>query len=141
MVQEVAAPQKRRLNPHGRVVRRARIFARLREGWAYASIAAEEALTARRVRQIVSEALQMRIADPASDHALSQLERPLTKNRARGQRKPLKRLDSDKENKANPKAFCGKPRSARARKRQNPVLFDWRRRRGAFARSPADIVR
>ncbi len=105
MVQETAPAPKRRVNAHGRVLRRARIFARIREGWSYAAIAGEEALTPRRVRQTVSEALQKRIVDPASDHAPLQLERPITKNRARGQRKPLKRLDSDKEIQENPKAF------------------------------------
>ncbi len=79
MVQERARLEKRRVNAHGRVVRRARIFARLREGWSYAAIAGEERLTPRRVRRNVSEALQKRVVDPASDHALSQLERPLTK--------------------------------------------------------------
>ncbi len=83
-----------------------RIFAPIREGWSYAAIADEERLTPRRVCQIVSEeALQKRIVEPPSDHALMRLQRPITKCRARGQRKSLKRLDSDKENKANPKAF------------------------------------
>jgi hypothetical protein len=105
MVQETAPASKRRVNGHGRVVRRARIFARMREGRSYAAIAGEDALTPRRVRQIVSEALQRRIVDSASDHALLQLERPVTKSHARGQRKPSKRRDSEKEKKANAKVF------------------------------------
>src|SRR5271165_814379 len=166
MVQETVPAAKRRLNAHGRTLRRARIFTRLREGLPYAAIAGEEGLTPRRVRQIVSEALQKRGIDPASDHALMQLERPLTKSRARGQRKPLKRLDSDKENKANPKAFLwqtafwprtqapksGSVRVARAEKRicaRSPQAFDVdkllnrprRRRRREAPPNPLDLVR
>jgi hypothetical protein len=56
-------------------VRRERIFARLRGGWAYDEIAREERVTPRRVRQIVSEALQRRQVDDGSDHAMLQLAR------------------------------------------------------------------
>jgi DNA-directed RNA polymerase sigma subunit (sigma70/sigma32) len=48
---------KRRLNGLDRVLRRARIFSRLREGWAYDEIARLEQLTTERIRQIVREAL------------------------------------------------------------------------------------
>ncbi len=53
-------------------MRRERIFARLRGGWAYEDIAREERVTPRRVRQIVSEALQRRQVDDGSDHAMLQ---------------------------------------------------------------------
>ncbi len=43
----------RRLNVLGKAERRKRIFARLREGWAYEEIAGEERLSAERIRQIV----------------------------------------------------------------------------------------
>jgi len=56
-------PGKRRLNAYGRMMRRGRIFARMREGWAYDEIAREEGLTAERIRQIVSEVLQKRKVD------------------------------------------------------------------------------
>jgi hypothetical protein len=65
-----AAPAKRRPNAYLRELRRARIFARLREGWPYTEIAREEGLTDRRIRQIVSETLKKRIVDAPADHAL-----------------------------------------------------------------------
>ena len=76
MVREKAAPaaKKRRPNAHFREVRRARIFARLREGWPYAEIACGEGRTSRRIRQIVSEtgfggvAIQDNIARPMFPH-------------------------------------------------------------------------
>ena len=68
-------PRKRRLNAYGRMMRRARIFARMREGWAYDEIAREEGVTAERVRQIVSEELKTRKVDTAADHAKLQLAR------------------------------------------------------------------
>ena len=55
--------------------RRRRIFARLREGLAYDEIAAEEGLTATRIRQIVSEVLQKRAVDSGANHAKLQLDR------------------------------------------------------------------
>ena len=55
MVDERAPALARGLTAHGRVLRRGRIFARLREGWAYDEIAAHERLTAERVRQIVRQ--------------------------------------------------------------------------------------
>jgi hypothetical protein len=60
MVQEVTEAPKRRLNVVGRMTRRARIFERMRSGFAYAEIAREERLTPLRVRQIVSETLKSR---------------------------------------------------------------------------------
>src|SRR5208283_4649692 len=68
-------PPKRRLDARGRVLRRGRIFARLREGWAYDEIAREEQLTPERIRQIVREALEKRIVDDGTDHAKLQLAR------------------------------------------------------------------
>ena len=65
----------RRLNVLGKAARRRRIFARLREGWAYDEIAAEERLSPERVRQIVSEILDKRVIDRGVDHAHVQLER------------------------------------------------------------------
>ncbi len=69
-------PRRRlRLNPHGKALRRERIFERLRGGWAYEAIADEEKVTPRRIRQIVSEALQRQQADSASEQAMLQLVR------------------------------------------------------------------
>jgi predicted transcriptional regulator len=76
MGDEMAANRKKRLlDARGRVLRRARIFARLREGWAYDEVAREEELTPERVRQIVREALERRIVDDETDHAKLQLAR------------------------------------------------------------------
>jgi hypothetical protein len=74
MVDEIA-PAGRRTNAQGKILRRRRIFARLREGLAYDEIAAEEGLTATRIRQIVSEVLQRRAVDSGADHAKLQLAR------------------------------------------------------------------
>jgi hypothetical protein len=65
----------RRLNVLGKAARRKRIFARLREGWAYDEIASEERVSAERVRQIVAEVLGKRVIDRGADHAHLQLER------------------------------------------------------------------
>jgi hypothetical protein len=65
----------RRLNVLGKAARRKRIFARLREGWAYEEIAGEERLSAERIRQIVAEVLDKRVIDRGVDHAHLQLER------------------------------------------------------------------
>jgi hypothetical protein len=65
----------RRLNVLGKAERRKRIFARLREGWAYEEIAGEERLSAERIRQIVAEVLDKRVIDRGVDHAHLQLER------------------------------------------------------------------
>ena len=56
-------------------MRRGRIFARLREGWAYDEIAEDEGVTAERIRQIVREALGKRLLDEETDHAKLQLAR------------------------------------------------------------------
>jgi hypothetical protein len=65
----------RRLNVLGKAARRKRVFERLREGWAYDEIAAEERVSAERIRQIVSEVLNKRVIDRGVDHAHLQLER------------------------------------------------------------------
>ena len=75
MVDDRAPALARRLTAHGRVLRRGRIFARLREGWAYDEIASQERLTAERVRQIVRKALERRIVDEEAEHAKLQLAR------------------------------------------------------------------
>jgi hypothetical protein len=75
MVDERAPALARRLTAYGRVLRRGRILARLREGWAYDEIAAQERLTAERVRQIVRKALKERIIDEEAEHAKLQLSR------------------------------------------------------------------
>jgi hypothetical protein len=75
MDHETPVAPKRRLSAYGRVVRRGRIFARLREGWAHDEIAQQEGLTAERVRQIVAEVLRKRPVDSRSDHLKVQLAR------------------------------------------------------------------
>ncbi len=75
MGQEMVGTPKRRPDAHGRELRRERIFARLREGWACDEIAREERLTPQRIRQIVREALDRRIVDDGSAHAKLQLAR------------------------------------------------------------------
>ena len=57
------------------MMRQGRIFARMRESWAYDEIARAEGLTAERIRQIVSEVLQERKVDDGADHAELQLAR------------------------------------------------------------------
>jgi hypothetical protein len=77
MGDETAVPARkgRRLHARGGVLRRGRIFARLREGYAYDEIAREEHITPERVRQIVREALARRIVEDETDHAKLQLAR------------------------------------------------------------------
>jgi hypothetical protein len=75
MNDETTPAPKRRLNAYGRLVRRGRIFSRLREGWAYDEIARAEGLTAERIRQIVSEVLEKRPVDNVTDHSKLQLAR------------------------------------------------------------------
>ncbi len=75
MVQEMVSVPKRVLNRKQRILRQERIFARLREGWAYGDIAQQERLTSRRIRQIVSETLQRRAVDKRPEHAMLQLAR------------------------------------------------------------------
>ena len=74
MVDETA-PARRRPNALGKIMRRRRVFARLREGWAYDEIAAQEGLTATRIRQIVAEVLEKRAVDSGANHAKLQLAR------------------------------------------------------------------
>jgi hypothetical protein len=74
MVQEMG-PARRRLGALGKMQRRKRIFARLREGASYEEIAAEECVSRERIRQIVSEVLQRRSVDSGADHAKLQLDR------------------------------------------------------------------
>src|SRR5579872_7284920 len=64
-----------RLNIVTKAERRRRIFARLREGWAYGEIARDERVSAERIRQIVAEVLGKRVIDRGTDHARLQLER------------------------------------------------------------------
>ena len=66
---------RRRLNVLTKAERRRRIFARLREGWAYDEIAREERVSAERIRQIVQEVLGKRVIHRGADHAHLQLER------------------------------------------------------------------
>ena len=75
MVDEMARKPRRRISEHGMMLRRQRIFARLREGLAYEEIAAEEGVTSTRIRQIVSEVLRKRAVDSGADHAKLQLDR------------------------------------------------------------------
>ena len=75
MDQVTAPAPRRRMGARGMVLRRQRIFARLREGLGYDEIAAEEGVSLRRIRQIVSEALQKRAVDSGAEHAKLQLDR------------------------------------------------------------------
>jgi hypothetical protein len=74
IVEQTPGPRAR-LNVLGKAARRKRIFAKLREGWAYDEIAREERVSPERVRQIVSEVLGKRVIDRSADHAHLQLER------------------------------------------------------------------
>jgi hypothetical protein len=75
MADERAPALARRLTAHARVLRRGRIFARLREGWAYDEVASQERLTPERVRKIVRQAFERRVIDDAAEHAKLQLAR------------------------------------------------------------------
>jgi hypothetical protein len=75
MVQEMAPARRRRMSAAGMMLRRRRIFARLREGMSYEEIAEEEGVTSERIRQIVSDVLQKRAIDSGADHAKLQLDR------------------------------------------------------------------
>jgi predicted transcriptional regulator len=75
MDQNRAPVVTRRLDAYGRILRRGRILARRREGWAYDEIAREEGLTAERIRQIVREVFRKRPVESGSDHAKLQLAR------------------------------------------------------------------
>jgi DNA polymerase II large subunit len=79
-------PESRpRLNVLGKAARRKRIFAKLREGWAYDEIAREERVSPERIRQIVSEVLGKRVIDRGADHAHLQLERLMPALRLAGE--------------------------------------------------------
>jgi hypothetical protein len=60
---EQKSEPRRRLTVFGREARTKRIFAWLREGWAYDEIAREEGVSPQRVRQIVSKVLDKRVID------------------------------------------------------------------------------
>ncbi len=75
MDHEVAPTRRRRMGAQGMILRRRRIFARLREGLSYEEIATEEGVTGERIRQIVAEVLQKRSVDSGADHAKLQLDR------------------------------------------------------------------
>ena len=74
-----------KLNILGRAARTKRIFARLREGWAYDEIARVERLSAERIRQIVSEVLGKRVIERGEDHAQLQLVRLMPALRLAGE--------------------------------------------------------
>lgn len=67
--------QPKRHTQFSRATRSKRILDRLREGWAYDEVAREEALTERRVRQIVAEYLKDRDAVESVTHAHMQIDR------------------------------------------------------------------
>ena len=75
MVAQGAPARRRRLGAHGLIFRRRRVFAWLREGLTYDEIAAEEGVSASRIRQIVSEELRKRAVDSGAEHAKLQLDR------------------------------------------------------------------
>ena len=75
MVDDKAPVLRRRLGAHGMMFRRRRIFAKLREGFTYEEIAAEEGVSPSRIRQVVSEELKQRAVDSGTEHAKLQLER------------------------------------------------------------------
>ena len=56
MVQELAPTPRPRLGALGKVQRRKRIFARLREGASYEEIAGEEGVSPERIRQVLAAA-------------------------------------------------------------------------------------
>lgn len=72
---DVAAPLKPRRTARDRLIRRARIMERVREGRSYEEIAEAEGLSSERIRQIVVEALKHQEADAQRDHARLQLLR------------------------------------------------------------------
>jgi len=73
----VVAPRRRQLTAYARALRRARIFSRLRDGWAHDDIARDEGLSTKRVRQILSQALDRRPVGDDELHARMQMERLL----------------------------------------------------------------
>ncbi len=81
---ETHAP-RRRLNIVTRAARTKRIFARMREGWAYDEIARDEGLSTERVRQIVAEVLGKRVIERGSNYAHLQLDRLMPALRLAGE--------------------------------------------------------
>ena len=75
MVEDKGPVRRRRMGAHGMMFRRRRIFAQLREGFTYDEIAADEGVSATRIRQIVSQELQQRAVDSGAEHAKLQLDR------------------------------------------------------------------
>ena len=75
MVEERAPVRRRRLGDAWADVPARRVFAKLREGFTYAEIAAEEGVSVSRIRQIVSQELQQRNVDSGAEHAKLQLDR------------------------------------------------------------------
>jgi hypothetical protein len=75
MLEQRAPVRRRRLGAHGMIFRRRRVFAWLREGLTYDEIAAEEGVSASRIRQIVYEELRNRAVDSGAEHAKLQLDR------------------------------------------------------------------
>jgi hypothetical protein len=73
--QTLAEPRRPRLNQYTKALRRERVFANLRLGRSYSDIASEEGVSERRVRQIVSDAVQRQKFDGPRDHALLQFVR------------------------------------------------------------------
>ena len=93
MGDEPAAPtrRKRLLDERGKVLRRGRIFARLREATPVTNCG-EEQPTPERVHEVMREALGRRIVDDETRPRGGE-----RKNGPGGPRKPLKTLDSAKE--------------------------------------------
>ena len=75
MADDKAPARRRRMGAHGMMFRRRRVFVKLREGFTYEEIAAEEGVSPSRIRQIVSEELKQREVDSGTEHAKLQLER------------------------------------------------------------------
>ena len=75
VIEAAGRPARPRLNPYTKAERRERVFARLRLGWSYESVAREEGVTERRIRQIVADVLRREKLDDPTDHALLQLVR------------------------------------------------------------------
>jgi hypothetical protein len=84
----IVKTRPRRLTAYARAVRQARIFARLRDGWAHDDIARDESLSTERVRQILSEALSRCPASDDETHIRLQVERLSPALRARARRSP-----------------------------------------------------
>jgi hypothetical protein len=76
VIEAAGKPARPRLNPYTKAERRERVFARLRRlGWSYESVALEEGVGERRIRQIVADVLRREQLDDPTDHALLQLVR------------------------------------------------------------------